>query len=65
MLEYYLNKFKVNGLFFKDLSPAKKKEFLDIKLSLTIYEGINNATKGRIFRTLNNTTPVNFMEMAN
>ena len=65
ILEYYLNKFKVNGLFFKDLSPAKKKEFLDIKLSLTIYEGINNATKGRIFRTLNNTTPVNFMEMAN
>ena len=63
--EYFNNKFKVNGKFFKDLSPAKKKEFLGMELSLTIYSGISNKTKGRIFRTLNNTTPVNFMEMVN
>ena len=63
--EYFNNKFKVDGKFFKDLSSDKKSEFLKIQLSLTIYKGLDNKTKGRIFRTLNNTTPVNFMEMVN
>ena len=63
--EYFNNKFKVDGKFFKDLSSDKKSEFLKIQLSLTIYKGLDYKTKGRIFRTLNNTTPVNFMEMVN
>ena len=63
--DFFNNKFKVDGKFFKDLSSDKKSEFLKIQLSLTIYKGLDNKTKGRIFRTLNNTTPVNFMEMVN
>jgi len=62
----YLNDgFKVDGKFFSELSEDKKKDFLDTRLTFDIYNELDAATKGHIFRTLNKTTDVNFMEMVN
>ena len=62
----YLNDgFQVDGKFFSELSEEKKNDFLDTKLTFDIYNELDAATKGHIFRTLNKTTDVNFMEMVN
>ena len=62
---YLQDDFKVNEKFFSELSKKEKDAFLDTKLSFTEYNELNAATKGHIFRTLNKTTDVNFIEMLN
>ena len=57
--------FKVDGKFFSELTDEKKASFLDTELSFTIYDELDTVTKGQIFRTLNKTTDVNFIEMLN
>lgn len=62
----YLNdKFMVQDKYFSQLSNDEKESFLDIPLSFTVYNELNSATKGHIFRTLNKTTDVNFIEKLN
>lgn len=63
--DYLNNRFKVNGRYFKDLSKEDRENFLNIELSFTVYNKLGSAVKGHIFRTLNKTTDVNFMEMLN
>jgi len=63
--EYLNNQFMVGGKFFSELSKEKQDAFLNTPLSFTIYDELDSATKGRIFRTLNKTTDVNFIEMLN
>ena len=62
---YYNNKFKVKGKYYNDLSPQEQKKFLKMKLSFTCYEQLSTERKGHIFRNLNKTTDVNFIEMLN
>ena len=50
---------------FLNLPMKKKASFLDTELSFTIYDELDTVTKGQIFRTLNKTTDVNFIEMLN
>ena len=59
------NEFKVNDMFFKQLSVDDQKRFLDIELSFTVYKELESQDKGNIFRTLNKTTDVYFIEMLN
>lgn len=63
--DYLNNKFKVKGSFFSDLPIEEQNTFLDIELSFAIYNELDSETKGHIFRTLNKTTDVNFIEMLN
>lgn len=63
--EYLNNKFKVDGKFFKELSEEDQDDFLDTEISFDIYQPLDAGTKGHIFRTLNKTTDVNFIEMIN
>lgn len=63
--DYLNDKFMVRGQFFSELSKDEQETFLDIPLSFTIYNEMISATKGRIFRTLNKTTDVNFIEKLN
>lgn len=62
---FYTNKFKVGGKFYTDLSDEERDNFLNMKLSFTLYNPLNTGQKGRIFRNLNKTTDVNFIEMLN
>ena len=62
---YVNGKFKVNGQYFTDLSKEQQKKFLEFPLSFTCYTQMDNDKKGRIFRNLNKTTDVNFIEMLN
>ena len=62
----FLNdEFKVDGYFFSEMEDTLKKSFLEIELSFTVYEPLTTAKKGGIFRNLNKTTDVNFIEMIN
>ena len=63
--EYYSNEFKVNGTYFKQLPVEEQENFLNKELSFTIYKELSSQEKGNIFRTLNKTTDVNFIEMLN
>ena len=63
--QYLNNKFKVNGKYFNELSEEKQRQFLNYEIVLSIYEPLDAYTKGFIFRTLNETTDVNHMEMLN
>ena len=65
ILAYLNNEFAVNGKLFRQLDKEEQEQFLDLKLSFCYYEYLENAAKGRIFRTLNTTTDVNFIEMCN
>tara|TARA_B100000676_G_scaffold90855_1_gene90571 strand:+ start:813 stop:2144 length:1332 start_codon:yes stop_codon:yes gene_type:complete len=62
---YLQNEFEVNGKCFSQLSKKEQDKFLDTELSFTVYNALDSATKGHIFRTLNKTTDVNFIEMLN
>jgi len=62
---YYSNQFKVNDKLFKQLSADDQERFLNIELSFTVYKELESQDKGHIFRTLNKTTDVNFIEMLN
>ena len=63
--EFWNDKIKVNGQRFKDLSKKEQDDFLDTVLSFVIYDNLTVATKGLIFRNLNETSEVNHMEMLN
>ena len=64
--DYYNNEFAVNGKFFNDLTLEEKKEFLNIKIVLDIYEPMSNYMKGQIFRIYNGTmNPPNHQELLN
>jgi hypothetical protein len=63
--EYLNNGFKVNGKFFSELSKEEQDAFLDSPITFDIYQSLDAGTKGHIFRTLNKTTDVNFIEMLN
>jgi hypothetical protein len=62
---YVNDVFPVNGKFFSELSDDEKKDFLESEISFTIYDNLDADTKGFIFRNLNKTTDVNFIEMLN
>lgn len=62
---YLTDEFEVDGKYFSQLSEEEKDNFLDTELSFTVYDALDCPTKGHIFRTLNKTTDVNFMEMLN
>ena len=62
---YLQDGFMVRGKYFSQLSEKEQDVFLDTKLTFTIYNALDSATKGHIFRTLNKTTDVNFIEMLN
>ena len=47
------------------MSEEKQRQFLNYEIVLSIYEPLDAYTKGFIFRTLNETTDVNHMEMLN
>jgi hypothetical protein len=63
--QYLNNGFKVNGKFFSELSKEEQDTFLDSPITFDIYQSLDAGTKGHIFRTLNKTTDVNFIEMLN
>lgn len=65
LASYLNNEFPVNGKFFGELTEEEQNEFRAIPLTFCIYEELDCATKGFIFRTLNKTTDVNFIEMLN
>lgn len=50
---------------FKQLSSEEKESFFNIELTFCIYKNLLGPQVGRIFRTLNETTPVNHQEMLN
>lgn len=50
---------------FSELPDNVKERFLAYPLSFVVYNNLTNYQVGYIFRTLNNTTPVNFMEHLN
>ena len=62
---YVKDEFPVNGKFFSELSADEKQDFLESEISFTIYDNLDADTKGFIFRNLNKTTDVNFIEMLN
>lgn len=62
---YLQDGFMVRGKYFSQLSEKEQDAFLDTELSFTVYNALDSATKGHIFRTLNKTTDVNFIEMLN
>jgi hypothetical protein len=53
------------GKYFSQLSEEEKNRVLDTQLTFDIYNKISTKEKGYIFRTLNKTTDVNFIEMVN
>jgi hypothetical protein len=53
------------GCKFSELSDDVKKRFQSYSLTFVVYDNLTNYQAGVIFRTLNNTTPVNFMEHLN
>lgn len=65
LASYLNNEFSVNGKFFGELTEDEQEAFLSIPLTFCIYEELDCVTKGLIFRTLNKTTDVNFIEMLN
>lgn len=56
---------KLYGKYFSQLSEEEKNRVLDTQLTFDIYNKISTKEKGYIFRTLNKTTDVNFIEMVN
>lgn len=65
ILAFLRGELVVRGKTFQQMSETEQKDFLNIKLSFTIYDLLGNAEKGKIFRNLNKTTDVNFIEMLN
>ena len=62
---YVDNQFSVNGKFFKDLTSKEQEEFLNYDLDFCVYKPLSVFRKGEIFRHLNTSTDVNFIEMLN
>jgi hypothetical protein len=63
---FFQNKFSTfNGKFFRDLSPAEQNKFLNMELTFCTYDNLTPEQVGLIFRSLNDSTPVNHQEMLN
>lgn len=63
---FFLNKFSTfGGLFYRDLPQEDKDKFLMRELTFCIYENLTPEQVGLIFRSLNDSTPVNHQEMLN
>ena len=62
---YINNLFSVNDKFFKDLTSEEQEEFLNYDLDFCVYKPLSVFRKGEIFRNLNTSTDVNFIEMLN
>ena len=60
-----IQRFKVNGKFYSELSNKEREELRNYQITLVIYNELDVYTKGFIFRTLNETTDVNDQEMRN
>ena len=65
MWDYLNNKIIINGKFFSELPKEEQDAFLIVHLHLTSINSLDAAKKHHIFRTLNKTTDVNFIEMLN
>lgn len=65
ILSFLNSDFEVQGKTFKQMSEEEQEAFLDIELTFDIYDFLGNEEKGKIFRNLNKTTDVNFIEMLN
>jgi len=65
ILSFLKGEFEVRGKTFQEMSDGEQEAFLNIKLTFDIYDFLGNAEKGKIFRNLNKTTDVNFIEMLN
>ena len=62
----FLNdEFRVGGFLFSEMEQSVKDDFLETELMFTVYKPLSTEKKGRIFRNLNKTTDVNFIEMLN
>ena len=59
------NKFKVRGKYYSDLTEDERETFLQFMLNFTLYGPMTNEMKGKVWRTLNKTTPPNQMETLN
>ena len=51
--------------YYSDLSEEEKSAFLETEFPVAIYNTLNVQQKGHLFRTLNKTSLVNFMESCN
>ena len=65
MYSYYNNEFSTRGKLFKELSKKEQEKYESTKLIFCVYEPLSVFAKGEIFRNLNKTTDVNFMEKLN
>jgi hypothetical protein len=67
ILAFYNNKFPdfTTKKYYRDMSDEEKKAFKRIELSFCVYKNLMGPQVGLIFRTLNETTPVNHQEMLN
>ena len=54
-----------DGRFFRDLTEEEREFFLNYELTFCIYTDLSPEEIGEIFRTLNETTPVNHQEKLN
>ena len=63
--DFFHGKFRVLGRVYSELSDKEKSEFKNYELAFTMYSPLSNEMKGKIFRSLNETTHVNEIEMLN
>lgn len=53
------------ALVWGSLTEEEQKVFLDMQITFLVYEGLDNAQKGDLFRTINESTHVNEQEQLN
>jgi len=58
-------KFSAGGRYYSELNEEEQARFKNYDLSFTLYDPLSNEMKGKIFRSLNETTHVNEIEMLN
>ena len=63
--DFFNGKFTAGGRKYSELSDEEKSAFKNYQLVFTLYAPLSNEMKGEIFRSLNETTHVNEIEMLN
>ena len=63
--DFFQGKFTAGGRKYSELSDEEKSAFKKYELAFTLYSPLSNEMKGKIFRSLNETTDVNQIEMLN
>ena len=63
--DFFQGKFTAGGRKYSELSDEEKTAFKNYELAFTQYSPLSNEMKGKIFRSLNETTHVNEIEMLN